>query len=61
MAEGIRREREPQITSVIGFTVPQTGQPRRTVVRRIVNMLGDDDVASIADFSVFLLSQHNQL
>jgi hypothetical protein len=24
-------------------------------------MLGDDDVASIADFSVFLLSQHNQL
>ena len=61
MAEEIRREREPQLTSAIGFTVPQSGQPRRTVVRRIVNMLGDDDVASIANFSAFLLSQRNEL
>ena len=60
MAEEIRREREPQFTSAIGFTVPQSGQPRRTVVRRIVNMLGDDDVASIANFSAFVLSQHHQ-
>ena len=61
MAEEIRREREPQLTSVIGFTVPQSSQPRRTVVRRIVNMLGDDDVASIANFSAFLLSQRHEL
>jgi transcriptional regulator with XRE-family HTH domain len=61
MAEEIRHEREPQFTSVIGFTAPQSGQPRRTVVRRIVNMLGDDDVASIANFSAFLLSQHHEL
>lgn len=59
MAEEIRREREPQFTSVIGFTIPQTNnQPRRTVVRRIVNMLDDGEVDSIANFSAFLLSKH---
>jgi transcriptional regulator with XRE-family HTH domain len=62
MAEEIRREREPQFTSVIGFTTPQTaGQPRRTVVRRIVNMLDDGDVESIANFSAFLLSKRTSL
>jgi Predicted transcription factor, homolog of eukaryotic MBF1 len=58
MAEEIRREREPQYTSAIGFTIPQSGQPRRTVVRRMVNMLGDDDISSVANFSAFLLSQY---
>ncbi len=59
MAEEIRREREPQLTSVIGFTLPTTaGQPRRTVVKRIVNMLDDGEVESIANFSAFLLSKH---
>jgi transcriptional regulator with XRE-family HTH domain len=58
MAEEIRRERDPQYTSVIGFTVPVThGQPRRTVVKRIVNMLDEGDVESVASFSAFLLSQ----
>jgi len=58
MAEEIRREREPQFTSVIGFTIPQSHQPRRTVVRRIVNMLDESEVESIANFSAFLLSKH---
>ncbi|GCF09403.1 helix-turn-helix domain-containing protein [Dictyobacter arantiisoli] len=59
MAEAIRREREPEYTSVIGFTLPTTtGQPRRTVVKRIVNMLNEGDVESVANFSAFLLSQH---
>ncbi len=59
LAEEIRREREPQITSVIGFTTPATtGQPRRTVVKRIVNMLDEGDVESVASFSAFLLSKH---
>src|ERR1700726_1237482 len=40
MAEEIRGQREPQMTNVIGFTLPSTpGQPRRLVVKRIVNML----------------------
>jgi transcriptional regulator with XRE-family HTH domain len=58
MAEEIRRERDPQYTSVIGFTVPTThNQPRRTVVKRIVNMLDEGDVESVANFSAFLLSK----
>lgn len=59
MAEEIRGEREPQLTNVIGFTAPSgPGQPRRQVVRRMVNMLDEGDVESIADFSAFLLSKH---
>jgi transcriptional regulator with XRE-family HTH domain len=59
MAEEIRREREPQLTSVIGFTLPSTvGQPRRTVVKRIVNLLDEGDIESVANFSAFLLSKH---
>ncbi len=60
MAEEIRGEREPQhMTSAIGFTLPTTpGQPRRLVVKRIVNMLDEGDVESVADFSAFLLSKH---
>src|SRR5215470_12336623 len=61
IAEEIRSQREPQLqmTSAIGFTLPSTpGQPRRLVVKRIVNMLDEGDVESIADFSAFLLSKH---
>ena len=58
MAEEIRKEREPQLTTVIGFTTPRPGQGRRTVVKRIVNMLDDGDVESVASFSAFLLSKH---
>ena len=60
IAEEIRNQREPQfqMTSAIGFTLPSTpGQPRRLVVKRIVNMLDEGDVESIADFSAFLLSK----
>jgi transcriptional regulator with XRE-family HTH domain len=60
VAEEIRNQREPQLqmTSAIGFTLPSTpGQPRRLVVKRIVNMLDEGDVESIADFSAFLLSK----
>jgi transcriptional regulator with XRE-family HTH domain len=59
MAEEIRKEREPQLTTVIGFTTPnRPGQGRRTVVKQIVNMLDDGDVESVASFSAFLLSKH---
>jgi transcriptional regulator with XRE-family HTH domain len=60
IAEEIRNQREPQLqmTSAIGFTLPSSpGQPRRLVVKRIVNMLDEGDVESIADFSAFLLSK----
>ena len=57
VAEEIRSEREPQLTNAIGFTVPTPGQPRRVVVKRIVNMLNEGDVDSVADFSAFLLSR----
>ncbi len=58
MAEEIRGEREPQLTNSIGFVLPNTpNQPRRMVVKRIVNMLNEGDVESVADFSAFLLSK----
>ncbi len=58
VAEEIRYEREPQQVSTIGFTLPHaSGQPRRLAVRKMVNMLGEGEVESVANFSAFLLSQ----
>lgn len=58
MAEEIRSEREPQLANAIGFVLPNTpNQPRRMVVKRIVNMLNEGDVESVANFSAFLLSK----
>lgn len=39
VAEEIRREREPGMTQVIGFTYTPRQTKRRTTVRRMVNML----------------------
>src|SRR6202049_1710149 len=59
IAEEIRYEREPHTTNAIGFVLPATpGQPRRLVVKKMVNMLDEGDVESVADFSAFLLSKH---
>jgi transcriptional regulator with XRE-family HTH domain len=59
MADKIRGERQPETVEAIGFTLPSTpGQPRRLVVKKIVNMLNEGDVESVADFSAFLLSKH---
>ena len=58
MAEEFRAEHEPHITNVIGFIPGTQTQPKRTVVKRIVNMLNEGDVESVANFSAFLLSQH---
>jgi len=59
MAEEIRFERQPEIVNnSIGFILPATpGQPRRLVVKKIVNMLNEGDVESVANFSAFLLSK----
>ena len=60
MAEEIRRERDPQMTKAIGFTLPATpGQPRRIVIKNIINMLDEGAVESVADFSAFLLSKRS--
>ena len=59
LAEEIRNDREPQLANAIGFVLPSTpNQPRRMVVKRIVNMLNEGDVESVASFSAFLLSKH---
>ncbi|GLV59987.1 hypothetical protein KDH_68100 [Dictyobacter sp. S3.2.2.5] len=59
MAEAIRSEREPEYTRVIGFTVPTTtGQPRRTVIKRIVNLLDGGEIENITNIGSFLLSRH---
>ena len=59
MAEEIRFERQPETANAIGFILPSTpGQPRRLVVKKIVNMLNEGDVESVANFSAFLLSKH---
>lgn len=58
IAEEIRYEREPQHVNAIGFALPNLpGQPRRLVVRKMVNMLDDGDIESVANFSAFLLSK----
>jgi transcriptional regulator with XRE-family HTH domain len=59
MAEEIRYEREPRTANAIGFTIPSTsGQPRRFVVKKMVNMLDEGDIETVADFSAFLLSKY---
>ena len=58
MAEEIRSERQPEAVQTIGFTLPSTpGQPRRLVVKKIVNMLDEGEAQSVADFSAYLLSK----
>src|SRR5947209_6752888 len=62
MADEIRGERQPETVEAIGFTLPSTpGQPRRLVVKKIVNMLNEGDVESVADFSAFLLSKQQDI
>ncbi|GHO50098.1 helix-turn-helix domain-containing protein [Ktedonospora formicarum] len=61
VAEEIRSEREPQVTSVIGFLPGAPGQHRRTVVKRMVNLLDEGSIESVANFSAFLLSKHTNL
>jgi transcriptional regulator with XRE-family HTH domain len=62
MAEEIRFERQPETVNAIGFVLPSTpGQPRRLVVKRIVNMLNEGDVESVANFSAFLLSKQQDI
>lgn len=63
VADEIRGEREPQMaTNAIGFVLPSgPRQPHRLVVKRIVNMLDEGDVESIANFSAFLLSRHQDM
>ena len=61
VAEEIRAERQPATTNAIGFILPdQPGQARRVVVKRIVNMLDEGEVMSVADFSAFLLARRNR-
>lgn len=58
VAEEIRYEREPEKLTVIGFTQPhKQGQPNRLAVKKMVNMLNEGDVESLANFSAFLLSK----
>lgn len=58
MAEEIRAERQPEAVQTIGFILPSTpGQPRRLVVKKIVNMLDEGEAQSVADFSAYLLSK----
>lgn len=60
VVDEMKSEQEPQFTNAIGFMAGvggQTIQPRRTVVKRIVNMLDEGEVESVADFSAFLLSK----
>ena len=63
MAEQIRFERQPEmVNNTIGFILPSTpGQPRRLVVKKIVNMLNEGDVESVANFSAFLLSKQQDI
>ncbi len=58
MAEEIRNARQPEAIHTIGFTLPSTpGQPRRLVVKKIVDMLDEGEAQSVADFSAYLLSK----
>jgi transcriptional regulator with XRE-family HTH domain len=62
MAEEIRFERQPEPVNSIGFVLPSTpGQPHRLVVKRIVSMLNEGEVESVANFSAFLLSKQHDI
>lgn len=62
VAEEIRFQREPERVNPIGFTRPaQLGQPQRLAVKKMVNMLNEGDVESVASFSAFLLSRQSTL
>lgn len=62
VAEEIRSQREPEKLNTIGFTQPgQTAQPQRLAVKKMVNMLNEGEVESVANFSAFLLSRQIKL
>lgn len=62
VAEEIRFQREPERLNTIGFARPvQQGQPQRLAVKKMVNMLNEGDVESVASFSAFLLSRQSTI
>ena len=58
VAEELRGEREPQMTNAIGFLMPaRAGVAPRVTVKRIVNYLEPDEVATMANLGAFLIAR----
>jgi transcriptional regulator with XRE-family HTH domain len=58
VADELRGEREPQMTNAIGFLMPaRGGVAPRVTVKRIVNYLEPDEVATMANLGAFLIAR----
>jgi transcriptional regulator with XRE-family HTH domain len=58
VADELRGEREPQMTNAIGFLMPtRAGMAPRVTVKRIVNYLEPDEVATMANLGAFLIAR----
>lgn len=58
VADELRGLRQPSITNAIGFTLPnRAGMAPRVAVKRIVNLLAPEDVATMADLGAFFIAR----
>ena len=58
VADEMRGERQPAMTNAIGFLMPtHSGMAPRVTVKRIVNLLEPEEVATMADLGAFLIAR----
>ena len=58
VADEMRGERQPAMTNAIGFLMPaHPGMAPRVTVKRIVNLLEPEEVATMADLGAFLIAR----
>jgi transcriptional regulator with XRE-family HTH domain len=60
VADELRGERQPVMTNAIGFIMPsRPGVTPRVTVKRIVNLLEPDEVATMADLGAFFIARRS--
>ncbi len=60
VADELRGQRQPVMTNAIGFMMPtRSGVAPRVTVKRIVNLLGPEEVATMADLGAFFIARRS--
>jgi transcriptional regulator with XRE-family HTH domain len=60
VADELRGQRQPVMTNAIGFMMPsRPGVAPRVTVKRIVNLLGPEEVATMADLGAFFIARRS--
>jgi transcriptional regulator with XRE-family HTH domain len=60
VADELRGQRQPVMTNAIGFIMPnRPGVAPRVTVKRIVNLLGPEEVATMADLGAFFIARRS--